>query len=234
MQPSLGQILLVDDEPQLVRALTPALGAAGYEVSVAASGQAALAHLAGEGCDAVILDLGLPDMDGKTVIARIREWSEAPIVVLSARDIEQEKIAALDLGADDFVNKPFAVGELLARLRAAMRGRERRFSARARFKAGDLEINFADRRVFLQGDEVRLTPREYDLLRALARYAGRVVTHRQLMAAVWGPSAQIDAQFVRVLVGQVRQKIEEEPSAPRILLTEPGLGYRLVAEDDGG
>lgn len=173
-------------------------------------------------------------MDGKTVIARIREWSEAPIVVLSARDIEQEKIAALDLGADDFVNKPFAVGELLARLRAAMRGRERRFSARARFKAGDLEINFADRRVFLQGDEVRLTPREYDLLRALARYAGRVVTHRQLMAAVWGPSAHMDAQFVRVLVGQVRQKIEEEPSAPRILLTEPGLGYRLVAEDDGG
>ncbi|WP_343699519.1 response regulator transcription factor [Caulobacter sp.] len=234
MQPSLGQILLVDDEPQLVRALTPALGAAGYEVSVAASGQAALEHLAGEGCDAVILDLGLPDMDGKTVIARIREWSEAPIVVLSARDIEQEKIAALDLGADDFVNKPFAVGELLARLRAAMRGRERRFSARARFKAGDLEINFADRRVFLQGDEVRLTPREYDLLRALARYAGRVVTHRQLMAAVWGPSAHMDAKFVRVLVGQVRQKIEEEPSAPRILLTEPGLGYRLVAEDDGG
>ncbi|SFI60455.1 response regulator [Caulobacter sp. UNC279MFTsu5.1] len=232
MQSSLGQILLVDDEPQLVRALTPALGAAGYEVSVADSGQAALAHLASEGCDGVILDLGLPDLDGKAVIARIREWSEVPIVVLSARDIEQEKIAALDLGADDFVNKPFAVGELLARLRAAMRGRERRFSARARFKAGDLEINFADRRVFLQGDEVRLTPREYDLLRALARYAGRVVTHRQLMAAVWGPTAQIDAQFVRVLVGQVRQKIEEEPAAPRILLTEAGLGYRLIAEDE--
>lgn len=233
MQPSLGQILLVDDEPQLIRALTPALGAAGYEVSVADSGQGALTHLASEGCDGVILDLGLPDLDGKAVIARIREWSEVPIVVLSARDIEHEKIAALDLGADDFVNKPFAVGELLARLRAAMRGRERRFSARSRFKAGDLEISFADRRVSLQGDEVRLTPREYDLLRTLARYAGRVVTHRQLMAAVWGPTAQIEAQFVRVLVGQVRQKIEEEPAAPKILSTEAGLGYRLIAEDEG-
>jgi len=227
-----AQILLVDDEPQLVRALTPALGAAGYVVSVADSGQAALAHLAAEGCDAVILDLGLPDMDGKAVITRIREWSEVPIVVLSARDIEQEKIAALDLGADDFVNKPFGVGELLARLRAAMRGRDRRFSARARFKAGDLEINFADRRVFVLGEEIRLTPREYDLLRSLARYAGRVVTHRQLMTAVWGPDAQVDAQFVRVLVGQVRQKIEEEPASPRLLLTEPGLGYRLAPEDE--
>lgn len=227
-----AQILLVDDEPQLVRALTPALGAAGYAVAVADSGEAALAHLAAEGCDAVILDLGLPDMDGKAVISRIREWSEVPIVVLSARDIEQEKIAALDLGADDFVNKPFGVGELLARLRAAMRGRDRRFSARARFKAGDLEINFADRRVFVLSEEVRLTPREYDLLRSLARYAGRVVTHRQLMTAVWGPDAQVDAQFVRVLVGQVRQKIEEEPASPRLLLTEPGLGYRLAPEDE--
>jgi len=227
-----AQILLVDDEPQLVRALTPALGAAGYAVSVADSGQAALAHLAAEGCDAVILDLGLPDLDGKAVITRIREWSEVPIVVLSARDIEQEKIAALDLGADDFVNKPFGVGELLARLRAAMRGRDRRFSARAKFKSGDLEINFADRRVYVLGEEVRLTPREYDLLRSLARYAGRVVTHRQLMTAVWGAEAQVDAQFVRVLVGQVRQKIEEEPASPRLLLTEPGLGYRLAPEDE--
>jgi two-component system KDP operon response regulator KdpE len=232
MANDLGQILLVDDEPQLIRALVPALSAAGYVVSVADCGQDALAHLASEGCDAVILDLGLPDLDGKEVITRIRGWSEVPILVLSARDIEQEKIKALDLGADDFVNKPFAVGELLARLRAAMRGRERRFSARARFKAGDLEINFAERRVSLQGDEVRLSPREYDLLRALARYAGRIVTHKQLAAAVWGDGAAVDSQFVRVLVGQVRQKIEEEPSSPKILLTEPGLGYRLMPEDE--
>lgn len=225
-------LLVVDDEPQLLRAVTPALLAAGYRVTTAENGAQALALLAGEGCDAVILDLGLPDMDGKEVIQRMREWSEAPIVVLSARDIEHEKIEALDLGADDFVNKPFAIGELMARLRAALRGRDRRFSASAQLFAGELHIDFATRRVALQGDEVRLTPREYDLLRTLARHAGQVVTHRQIMAAVWGPAARIDAQFVRVLVGQLRQKIEEEPSAPRILTTEPGVGYRLMIEED--
>lgn len=225
-------LLVVDDEPQLLRAVTPALLAAGYRVTTAENGAQALALLAGEGCDAVILDLGLPDMDGKEVIQRMREWSEAPIVVLSARDIEHEKIEALDLGADDFVNKPFAIGELMARLRAALRGRDRRFSASAQLFAGELHIDFAARRVALQGDEVRLTPREYDLLRTLARHAGQVVTHRQIMAAVWGPGAKIDAQFVRVLVGQLRQKIEEEPSAPRILTTEPGVGYRLMIEED--
>jgi two-component system KDP operon response regulator KdpE len=230
---SAGHLLLVDDEPQLLRALRPALQAAGYEVATVDTGRAALAHMAGDACDVVILDLGLPDMDGKAVIQQIREWSEVPILVLSARDMESEKIAALDLGADDFVNKPFAVGELLARVRAALRGRERRFSARPSVRCGDLEINVATRRAFVLGEEVRLTPREYDLLRTLARNAGRVVTHKQLIAAVWGPEANVDAQFVRVLVAQVRQKIEEEPSAPRILLTEPGVGYRMTPEDEG-
>jgi two-component system KDP operon response regulator KdpE len=228
----IARILLVDDEPQLVRVLTPVLATVGYEVSVATNGADALKLLAQEGCDAVILDLGLPDFDGKAVIETIRSWSDVPIVVLSARDIEQEKIASLDLGADDYVNKPFGVGELLARLRASLRGRERRFAARTRFKAGDLEIDFSARQVLVQGEEVRLTPREYELLRALARHAGRVVTHRQLIAAVWGADAEVDAQFVRVLVGQVRQKLEQQPSDPRILLTEPGLGYRLIAEDE--
>ena len=228
----LAHLLLVDDEQQILRALKPALAAAGYAVATAETGHEAMAYLAGEACDVVILDLGLPDMDGKEVISRIREWSETPILVLSARDLEHEKIAALDLGADDFINKPFAVGELLARIRAALRGRERHFSTHAVFKSGDLEVNFATRRVALQGYEVRLTPREYDLLKALARYGGRVVTHRQLIAAVWGPAAQVDAQFVRVLVAQLRQKIEEEPSTPRILLTEPGVGYRLTPEDE--
>lgn len=227
-----GHILLVDDEPQMVRVLTPVLTTVGYDVSVAPTGNQALSQLAQEGYDAVILDLGLPDLDGKAVIESIRGWSDVPILVLSARDIEQEKIAALDLGADDFVNKPFAVGELLARLRATLRGRERRFSARTRFKAGDLDIDFAARLVSVQGEDVRLTPREYDLLRVLARHAGRVVTHRQLIAAVWGPEAEVDAQFVRVLVGQVRQKLEQNPGDPRILLTEPGLGYRLIPEDE--
>lgn len=229
---SLAHLLLVDDEQQILRALRPALVAAGYEVATAETGGEALAHLAGEACDVVILDLGLPDLDGKEVIGRIREWSEVPILVLSARDLEHEKIAALDQGADDFINKPFGVGELLARIRASLRGRERRFSANAVFRSGDLQVNFATRQVALQGDEVRLTPREYDLLKTLARYGGRVVTHKQLIAAVWGPTAQVDAQFVRVLVAQLRQKIEEDASTPRILLTEPGVGYRLTPEDE--
>ncbi|MFC3077391.1 response regulator transcription factor [Phenylobacterium terrae] len=229
---SAAHLLLVDDEAQLVRALTPALAAAGYEVATAGTGAEALTQLAREPSDIVLLDLGLPDMDGKAVIARIREWSETPIVVLSARDLEEEKIAALDLGADDFVNKPFSVGELLARIRAALRGRERRLVGSASFKAGDLEVNFASRRAYIQGEEVRLTPREYDLVRTLARNPGRVITHKQIIASVWGSTATVDAQFVRVLVAQVRQKLEEEPSAPRIILTEPGVGYRLATDDD--
>jgi two-component system KDP operon response regulator KdpE len=234
MTAHLGRLLLVDDEPQILRALTPALTAAGYVVDTAASGEAALNSLASEPCDAVILDLGLPDMDGKDVIARVREWSEAPIIVLSARDLEAEKIAALDLGADDFVNKPVGVGELLARIRASLRGRERRFASQARFRCGDLDLDFAARRVAVMGEEVKLTPREYDLLRTLARHAGRVVTHRQVITAVWGAGAQVDAQFVRVLVAQLRQKLETEPSSPRIVLTEPGIGYRLFQDDERG
>ena len=228
-----ARLLLIDDEPQILRALLPALTAAGYAVETAATGEDALSQMAGAPCDVVILDLGLPDMDGKQVIQKMREWSDAPIIVLSARDLESEKIAALDLGADDFVNKPVGVGELLARVRASLRGRERRFTAQPSFKAGDLEISFPNRRVLVQGEEVRLTPREYDLLRTLARQAGRVVTHKQVITAVWGAEAQVDAQFVRVLVAQLRQKLELEPSSPRIVLTEPGVGYRLRADDDG-
>jgi two-component system KDP operon response regulator KdpE len=226
------RLLLVDDEPQILRALTPALAAAGYGVETAEDGQTALRRMAADPCDVVILDLGLPDLDGKEVIAKLREWSEAPIIVLSARDLESEKIAALDLGADDFVNKPVGVGELLARIRASLRGHDRRFSGGSRLDLGDLSIDFAARRVWIEGDDVKLTPREYELLRTLARHAGRVVTHRQVMTAVWGAGAQVDTQFVRVLVSQLRQKLEAEPSAPRILLTEPGVGYRLRVDDE--
>jgi two-component system KDP operon response regulator KdpE len=225
---SLGQILLVDDEPQLIRVLQPALEAAQYSVLTASDGEGALRVMAQEPCDAILLDLGLPDMDGKQVIERVREWSEVPIMVLSARDREAEKIAALDLGADDFVNKPFAIGELLARVRAMLRGRARRFRASAAFQAGDLQINLASRQVTVQGMDVKLTPREYDLLRTLATHAGRVLTHRQLVAAVWGPQSEVDAQFVRVLIAQLRQKIEADPSRPTLVKTEPGIGYRLV------
>lgn len=225
------RLLLVDDEPQIARSLTPALQAAGYAVEVATDGEQALKQFATDPTDVILLDLGLPDMDGKDVIARLREWSEAPIIVLSARDLEAEKVAALDLGADDYVNKPVGVSELLARIRASLRGRERRFASHSRYRTGGLEIDFAMRRVTIEGDEVRLTPREYDLLRILARGGGRVVTHRQVIMGVWGPSAQVDAQFVRVLVGQLRQKLEAEPSAPLLVLTEPGLGYRLKPEE---
>lgn len=228
---TLGRLLLVDDEPQLVRALRPALATEGYEVTVAETGTQALTLLAGAPSDVVIVDLGLPDLDGKDVIRRIREWSDVPILVLSARDLEEEKIAALDLGADDFVNKPVGIGELLARLRATRRGRERRFMARAEFRTGDLCINFASRRVTVEGFEIHLTPREYDLVRTLALHAGHVVTHRQLIASVWGADTKVDAQFVRVLVGQVRQKLEADSAAPRLVLTEPGIGYRMPPED---
>jgi two-component system KDP operon response regulator KdpE len=231
MTETTGRLLIVDDEPQILRALTPALAAAGFAVSSAESGEEALGLLAGEPSEVVILDLGLPDMDGKEVIQRIREWSDAPIIVLSARDLESEKIAALDLGADDFVNKPVGVGELLARIRAVLRGRERRFSAQPRFQFGGLEINFPARRVLVEGDEVRLTPREYQLLRILAGHAGQVVTHRQIILAVWGTETNADAQFVRVLMAQLRQKLEANPASPELLLTEPGIGYRLSCED---
>lgn len=231
MSGSLGRLLIVDDEPQILRALTPALTAAGFVVSAAENGEGALAQLAGEPSEVVILDLGLPDMDGKEVIQRIREWSDAPIIVLSARDLESEKIAALDLGADDFVNKPVGVGELLARIRAVLRGRERRFSAQPRFQCGELEINFPARRVMVQGEEVRLTPREYQLLRILAGHSGQVVTHKQIILAVWGAETNADAQFVRVLMAQLRQKLEANPSSPELLLTEPGIGYRLSCDE---
>ena len=221
------RLLLVDDEPQIVRALSPALHAEGYLVDTAATGQAALHKMAADPSDLVILDLGLPDLDGKEVIRHLREWSDAPIIVLSARDLESEKVAALDAGADDYVNKPVSIDELMARLRASLRGRDRRFSSEAIVRAQDLEIDFALRRTTIEGEEVKLSQREYDLLRTLARHAGRVVTHRQVIAAVWGAGAQVDSQSVRVLVAQLRQKIEAEPSSPRLLLNEPGVGYRL-------
>jgi len=232
LPPFNATLLVIDDEVQIRRLLRVTLEGEGYKVRETETGQLGLQEVAHAAPDGIILDLGLPDLDGKEVIVRVREWSDSPIIVLSARDVEGEKIAALDAGADDYVNKPVGVGELLARLRAALRGRDRRFASQARFRTGELAIDFALRRVTLEDQEVHLTPREYDLLRVLARHAGRVVTHRQVIAAVWGAGAQVDAQFVRVLVGQLRQKLEAEPSTPRLVTTEPGLGYRLTAEDE--
>ena len=175
-----------------------------------------------------MLDLGLPDGDGKDVIRQVREWSSVPIVVLSARDREAEKIEALDLGADDFVNKPFGVGELLARMRTALRHHMEREAQTPVLKTGDLEIDNVRHRVMRGGSEVKLTPKEFDLLSFLARHAGKVVTHRQILTAIWGPAHAADTQYLRVYIGQLRQKIEADPGDPRIIITEPGIGYRIA------
>jgi two-component system KDP operon response regulator KdpE len=220
--------MIVDDEAPILRVLRPSLAAAGYEVIEADSGSDALARAAQQVPDIVVLDLGLPDMDGKDVILALRKWTQVPIIVLSAREAEAERIAALDTGADDYVVKPFHTGELLARVRAALRHRQNRAELTT-YSGNGLEIDFESRRVAIGGIEVHLTRKEYDLLRTLARHAGQVVTHKQLLAAAWGGSVT-DTQFVRVYIGQVRQKIERDPSNPRLILTEAGIGYRLVAD----
>ncbi len=224
------RILVVDDDPQIHRFLGPALDAAGYEPARADTGAAGLAAIANRPPDAVILDLGLPDMDGKTALERARAFYEGPILILSARDRELEKIEALDLGAVDYVEKPFHVGELLARLRAALRQRLNQKGTPAVVRAGDIEIDLIKRLVTRAGEPVRLSPREYDLLAKLAEAGGRVVTHRQLLTAIWGPANADDVQYLRVFVGHLRQKLEPDPATPRYLITESGVGYRFVAD----
>ncbi len=221
-------VLLVDDERQIHRFLRPALVAAGYGVADAVDGATALRSARTLSPAAIILDLGLPDMDGKEVISSIWEFSDVPIVVLSARDRETEKIAALDLGANDFVNKPFGIGELLARLRAATRTRGPAAEAAAELRSGDLVVDIPGHRVTRGEEVVHLTPKEFDLLVMLMRSPGRVITHRQLLATVWGPAHVHDTHYLRVFVGQLRQKIEASPSEPSLILTEPGVGYRFA------
>ena len=222
------RVLVVDDEPTIHRFLTPALIANDYDVLRADTGTDALRKAAAEAPDIIVLDLGLPDMDGKDVIGRLREWSEVPIIVLSARDREAEKVAALDRGADDFVNKPFGVSELMARLRAALRHSLQRAGETPVTKIGALEIDIPRRSVTRDGNDVKLTPKEFELLALLARHAGKVVTHKQILSAVWGAAHESDTQYLRVYIGQLRQKIEPNQSEPSIILTEPGIGYRLA------
>ncbi|MFN0217631.1 MAG: response regulator [Hyphomicrobium sp.] len=224
------RILIVDDEPQIVRFLKPSLAAAGYDVLVATDGKSALKAAATLSPDVVLLDLGLPDMDGKTVISELRAWSQVPIVVLSARDREAEKIAALDLGADDYINKPFAIGELTARIRTALRHAAKVAGEQTRVQCGALDIDILAHVVTLGGAPVKLTPKEFELLAVLARNAGRVVTHRQLLTTVWGPAHTQDLQYLRVFIGQLRQKLSPAPHWPDYILTEPGVGYRFDAE----
>ncbi|MDR6951077.1 two-component system KDP operon response regulator KdpE [Ancylobacter sp. 3268] len=224
------RILVVDDEPQIQRFLRPALTAAGYDVVEAATGAAALKAAATAAPDVVILDLGLPDMDGKEVVAQLRGWSSVPIIILSARDRESEKIAALDLGADDYVEKPFGIGELTARIRAALRHRLAAEAEADHVEIDGLVIDTLRRLVTRDGVPVKLTPKEYDLLVLLARHAGRVVTHRTLLTSIWGPAHGEDLHYLRVFIGQLRAKIERDPAQPAILRTEPGVGYRFMAE----
>jgi two-component system, OmpR family, KDP operon response regulator KdpE len=222
------RVLVVDDEAAILKFLKPALGANDYEVTTAGSVAEATKRIAAEGPDVVVLDLGLPDGDGKDVIRRVREWSDVPIVVLSARDREAEKIEALDLGADDFVNKPFGVGELMARIRTALRHRMQRHLETPILKLADIEIDNVRHRVTRAGQEIKLTPKEFELLSCLARNAGRVVTHKQILTAVWGPAHTEHTQYLRVYIGHLRQKIEADPDDPRVVLTEPGIGYRIA------
>ncbi|EGP08320.1 DNA-binding response regulator KdpE [Bradyrhizobiaceae bacterium SG-6C] len=222
------QVLVVDDEAAILRFLKPALEANSYDMTSAGTVAEAVKRIAAETPDIVLLDLGLADGDGKDVIRRVREWSDVPIIVLSARDREAEKIDSLDLGADDYVNKPFNVGELMARMRTALRHRLQRKSETPVLRVGDLEVDSVRHRVTRGGTELKLTPKEFELLSFLARHAGRVVTHRQILAAVWGPAHTEDTQYLRVYIGQLRQKIEEKPDDPRVVLTEPGIGYRVI------
>jgi two-component system, OmpR family, KDP operon response regulator KdpE len=222
------RILVIDDEPQMHRFLQPALNAAGFEAMRADTGADGLRLIASGSPDAVVLDLGLPDMDGKDLLRAARAFYAGPVMVLSAREREAEKIACLDLGADDYVQKPFGVGEFLARLRVALRHKLERAGSEPVIQAGDLEIDLVKRLVSRAGEPVRLSPKEYELLARLAEGDGKVLTHRQLLTAIWGPAHVDDLPYLRVLVGQLRQKIEAEPSTPKHILTEPGVGYRFM------
>jgi two-component system KDP operon response regulator KdpE len=226
-----AKILIIDDEPQIRRLLRVSLTAHGYAVSEAPTGQAGIETAALVKPDLILLDLGLPDLDGKAVIRGIRDWSAVPILILTVRDQETEKIDALDAGADDYVTKPFSMGELLARLRVGLR-RSLVNNHDPVIICGDLTIDVIHRQVLRRGEEIKLTPTEYDLLKHMAVHVGRVLTHKQLLSTVWGKAYQNDTQYLRVYMGQLRRKIEDNPSQPRFIMTEPGVGYRLMCPTD--
>jgi two-component system KDP operon response regulator KdpE len=224
-------VLVVEDEPQMRRFLRATLPGHGYRLVEAETGNQALIEAGTRAPDLILLDLGLPDLDGVEVTRRLREWSTTPIIVLSARGQEGDKIQALDAGADDYLTKPFGTGELLARMRVALRhGTRTADGGDTAFETGDLRVDLAARRVFVGEREVRLTRNEYNLLAVLVKHAGKVLTHRQLLKEVWGPGAVDQSHYLRVYMGQLRHKLEVEPARPRYLLTETGVGYRLKAD----
>lgn len=220
-------VLLVEDEPQMRRFLRAALTSHGYRLVEASTGSEGIAHATAHNPEVVLLDLGLPDIDGLEVTRRLREFTQVPIIVLSARGREEDKVAALDAGADDYVTKPFGMNELLARVRVALRHAEGRSPDDPVLDLGSLTIDLARREVMRDGASVKLTPIEYRLLTVLARHAGKVLTQRQLLKEVWGPTHTEDTHYLRVYMAQLRRKVEVDPSNPQLLLTEPGVGYRL-------
>ncbi len=222
-------VLVVDDEIQIRRLLRVCLESNGFRVKEAATGQDAIAQAAQNPPDIVLLDLGLPDLDGFTVIKRLREWSRVPIVVLSVRDRDEDKVAALDQGADDYVTKPFSTAELLARLRVALRHTTPTPESPV-FRSGDVEVDLNARVVKHKGQEVKLTATEYSMLRLFVQHAGKVLTHRQILQDVWGPGHVDQTHYLRVYIGHLREKLETEPSEPRLIMTEPGVGSRLLFE----
>ncbi len=228
-----ADVLLIEDDSQIRRFLRHTLAAENYRLHEAVTAEEGVAQAAARQPDVVLLDLGLPDQDGLIVIRRIREWSQMPILVLSARGQERDKIEALDAGADDFIGKPFATGELLARMRAALRRSARPGGAgqvTAVIRFGAIEVDLDKRLVLVEGQEAHLTPIEFKLLQTMIRYAGRVVTQRQLLNEVWGPNHLEQSQYLRVYMGQLRRKLEADPARPQFLRTETGVGYRLVLE----
>lgn len=226
-----AHVLVIDDEPQIRKFLRISLAAQGYQVSEAATGTEGLAQAALGQPDLVILDLGLPDRDGQEVLVELREWSKVPVLVLSVRADEREKVRALDAGANDYVTKPFGIQEFLARSRALLRQTSTTATPQvAALEVGDLRVDFAYRRVTLAGSEVALTRKEYAVLATLAQHPGRVVTQRQLLIDIWGPTHAQDSHYLRIVIGHLRQKLADDPVAPRYIVTEPGVGYRLRAE----
>ncbi|HML21221.1 MAG TPA: response regulator [Aggregatilinea sp.] len=229
--PAAGQntlVLIIEDDAQIRRFLRTTLTSNGYRIEETATALDGINKAALRAPDVIILDLGLPDLDGLEVMRRLREWSSTPVIVVSAREQEHDKVEALDAGADDYLTKPFGTSELLARIRVALRHSARvQGSDDAVFEVGDLHVDLARRTVSVRGEDVHLTPLEYKLLTTLVRYAGRVVTHRQLLNEVWGPSYTNESHYLRVYMGQLRHKIEADPARPRYLLTEAGVGYRL-------
>jgi two-component system, OmpR family, KDP operon response regulator KdpE len=225
-------VLVVDDEPQIVRALRTSLGAHGYEVHAASTGEEALAAAAAEPLDVVILDLGLPDLDGTEVVRRLRTWSAVPVIVLSVRETQADKVAALDAGADDYVTKPFGMEELLARMRAAMRRATPAESGPAVMRFGELEVDLARRLVRRDGRPVHLTPTEYSLLEAMVRNPSKLLTHHWLLRRVWGPGYGDESHYLRVYVRALRRKLGDDAGSPQYITTEPGVGYRWIREPD--